>query len=372
MAWRENSRWRAKVRNSEGKQISRRFNTEAEADQWVAQVEQDRAKSKFDLTRGNSAAFDADYVAAVNDKRTVAYLLEQVLMERWVSRSQKTRDSGVRAMKLLGFDRKISEITSDDFWKVIAHLRGCGCNNNTIASYMARLSTCFKHAEERGYIRQRPVMPSSSAYPVPEKRDLVLKQEWKEALLHEMRDNVPYQQCTEFLMLMGCRVEEMITLPWERIDFEHGMVNFIKTKTTNPRRLAMGVQLHALLKRCHHRKRDADTFRGLFPGIWSSPEQAYKSYYDYYKKKTMLVCRQLNLGPVVEEEWCIHTMRHTRITEIAFLPGVNTPALMEWSGHTSLKIVQRYIHGAGKGTQMIVDIEDSQLFSERNQSGPVK
>ena len=372
MAWRENSRWRAKVRDSNGKQISRRFNTEAEADQWVAQVEQDRAKSQHDLTRGNAAAFDADYVAAVNDKRTVAYLLEQVLLERWVSRSQKTRDSGVRAMRLLGFDRKISEITSDDFWKVIAHLRACGDNNNTIASYMARLSTCFRHAEERGYIRQRPVMPSSDSYPLPGKKDLVLKEEWKKALLHEMRDNVPYQQCTEFLMLMGCRVEEMIKLPWERIDFKMGTVNFVKTKTTNPRRLAISVQLHALLRQCYARRQETDTFRGIFPGIWSSSKQAYKNYYDYYKKKVMVICRRLNLGPVVEDEWVIHTMRHTRITEIAFLEGVTTPMLMEWSGHTSMRIVDRYIHHSGKGTRSIVNIEEGQLFSERNQSGPVE
>ena len=371
MAWQEGRRWRAKVRDSNGKRITRRFNTEAEADQWVAQVEQDRAKSKFDLTRGNSSAFDADYVAAVNDKRTVAYLLEQTLMERWVSRGQETRDSGVRAMKLLGFDRKISEITTDDFWRIIAHLRACGCNNNTIGSYMTRISTCFKHAEARGWIRQRPGMPPSDAYPSPEKKDLVLKPEWKEALLYEMRDNVPFQQCTEFLMLMGCRVGEMIQLPWERIDFQHGMVNFIKTKTTNPRRLPMSVQLEALLRQCYERRQETDTFRGIFPGIWSSKGQAYKKYYDYYANKSMLVCRKLNLGPNIEKEWTIHTMRHTRLTEIAFLPGITTPMLMEWSGHTSLRVVQGYIHGAGKGAQMIVDIEDGQLFSERNQPGPV-
>ena len=274
-------------------------------------------------------------------------------------------------MKLLGFDRKISEITSDDFWKVIAHLRSCGDNNNTIASYMARLSTCFKHAEERGYIRQRPVMPSSSAYPSPEKRDLVLKPEWKEALLHEMTDNVPYQQCTEFLMHTACRVTEMIKLPWERIDFDNRKINFIKTKTTNPRRIGISVECYRLLKQCEERKQETDTFRGVFPGIWSSQQQAYTNYYNYYKKKVMLVCRKLRLGPDVEKEWVIHTLRHTKITEVAFYKGMTTPALMEFSGHTSLKIVERYIHGAGVGTQMIVDIEDGKQFSERNQSGPV-
>ena len=173
-------------------------------------------------------------------------------------------------------------------------------------------------------------------------------------------------------MLMGCRVEEMIKLPWERIDFKMGTVNFVKTKTTNPRRLAISVQLDALLRQCYERRQETDTFRGIFPGIWSSSKQAYKRYYDYYTKKVMVVCRRLNLGPVVEDEWVIHTMRHTRITEIAFLEGVTTPMLMEWSGHTSMKIVDRYIHHSGKGTRSIVDIEDGKQFSERNQSGPVK
>ena len=371
MAWRENNRWRAKVRDSSGKQISRRFDTEAQADQWVAQVEQDRAKNKYDLTRGNSAAFDADFIAAKNDKRTVAYLLEQTLEERWISKSQKTRDSGVRAMKLLGFDRKIYEITTDDFWKVIAHLRNCGCGSNTIACYMARISTCFKHAESRGWIRQRPVMPPCDAYPLPEKRSLVLKPKWKKALLYEMRDNVPYQQCTEFLMHTGCRVMEMIKLPWERVDYDNRKINFVKTKTTNPRRVGMNVQCYKLLKQCEERAKKTDTFRGIFPGIWSSKEQAYKKYYDYYKKKAMLVCRQLKLGPTVEEEWGIHTLRHTKITEVALYKGINTTALMEFSGHTSMKIVEGYIHAAGKGSQLVADIEDSQLFSERNQPGPV-
>ena len=133
----------------------------------------------------------------------------------------------------------------------------------------------------------------------------------------------------------------------------------------------MSAQLEALLRKCYERKKETDTYRGIFPGIWPSSQVAYKNYYDYYKKKVMIVCRKLRLGPNIEEEWVIHTMRHTRITEIALLKGVTTAMLMEWSGHTSLKVVQGYIHGAGAGAKMIVDIESSQLFSERNQSGPI-
>ena len=42
MVWQEGQRWRAKVRDNNGKRISRWFDTKARAVQWIAQVEQNR------------------------------------------------------------------------------------------------------------------------------------------------------------------------------------------------------------------------------------------------------------------------------------------------------------------------------------------
>ena len=65
-------------------------------------------------------------------------------------------------------------------------------------------------------------------------------------------------------------------------------------------------------------------------------------------------CDQLGLSPVIREEWVIHTLRHTRITELA-RSGHSAVAIQQWAGHKSLSVTEKYIHAAGMNLQALAE-----------------
>ena len=80
---------------------------------------------------------------------------------------------------------------------------------------------------------------------------------------------------------------------------------------------------------------------------------SYGMYLAQYSDAKHATCDELQLGDTVREEWVIHTLRHTRITELAGL-GWSAPAIQQWAGHASLQVTQRYIHSAGINLEELV------------------
>jgi integrase len=81
---------------------------------------------------------------------------------------------------------------------------------------------------------------------------------------------------------------------------------------------------------------------------------AYKTFHSQYKSAVRQVCLNLGLGLQVQQEWVIHTLRHTKLTELA-QKGFQAPAIQQWAGHKSLAITQRYVHGAGVDLSSLAD-----------------
>ena len=158
--------------------------------------------------------------------------------------------------------------------------------------------------------------------------------EWAECRRH--RDVVI------FCRRLGCRIDEALSLGWDRVDLRARTVQFVLTKGVNARRLPVNDEIFALLAR---RKKSRET---------SVFELKYGTFYLHYKEAIERTCIKLRLGEHVQDEWVTHTLRHTRITELAN-NGATAPQIQAWAGHKSMLTSQRYIHNSGVDLAHLAD-----------------
>ena len=340
--WYEKNGWRARI-TVNGKAMSRRFKTKEDGDAWCLAMKQVAASKKKPHDGSIDAAFDA---AALQD-RSVAAVCRIALRLDWPD-SSVGRMRGIRAARMLGLERPIIEITTQDLDEMVAALRRENYEVSTILIYVSAASVMLKRAQRLQWIHQMPLLPERRTLKVNEPRSLVIKDEWFDRLLFFMH-NDRKKLLTQFLWHIGCRVGEAQNLPWERINFSNRRISFIKTKSSMPRTLPMSADVEQILLKAKRLSK-----RGDYPF-----PRDYNDFREEYKEAVSLVCKELGLSPQIEKEWVIHTLRHTCLTRLANA-GANAPQLQQWAGHRSLKVSQGYIHGSGIDLESLISLDGCQ------------
>ena len=142
---------------------------------------------------------------------------------------------------------------------------------------------------------------------------------------------------------------------WDRVDLSRNEVQFVKTKACNARTLKVSQKVMAVLR----------TMKGRYDTPLVFPLNTNTMYVQYKGRKGVRrgkpyrgviadVCDKFGLGKQIADEWCFHTLRHTKITRLAEARHVAT-RIQYWAGHKSLAMTQRYIHNAGVGTERLAD-----------------
>ena len=263
----------------------------------------------------------------------------------WEGKDPSQKQRGARLVALIGQDWSPRQITSGVIDELVIRKRQQGLSNTTIRKDLSALRVMLMRAMRLGWIDQLPLFPEGRTLKLPEARDLVLRDEWLAELLDvlEKREQREAGALVRFLRATGCRVGEALDLRWDRVDFRGGTVQFVLTKGCNARRLPMSETVRAVLK-----QREAAAV-GAF--VFDIP---YRNFQERYKSAVRQVCINLGLGLQVQNEWVIHTLRHTKITELAS-KGFQAPAIQQWAGHKSLAVTQRYVHGAGVDLASLAD-----------------
>jgi len=319
----DRNRWRVQFQR-DGKRISRDFLTEREAAEWEA----------------GANPRDPSPVMEVRQQRhhegTLGDMVRVCASADWAGKDSSQLENAARLAKLMGPRTHVSELTMRRLDDLVEDLRASGLSNTTIKKYISAASVMLKRACRLGHIDAMPLMPEKRTLKSPEPRDLVIRDEWMAALLDalERKENRLSLGLTIFLREMGCRVGEALDLTWDRIDLAKGEVQFVKTKGAMPRRLPLTKPALGVVKTMQARGLET-----VFP-------IHYGTFLLHYSDAKHEACDRLGLGPTVRKEWVIHTLRHTRITELA-ANGHAAPAIQAWAGHKSLSVTQRYIHAAG-------------------------
>lgn len=334
----DRNKWYAQVTTDHGR-FSKSFDTEREATEWEAEA----LAATAPKVKAHERSFPPTSEGSLGQ---LVRICEQI---DWAGKDDSQMKNAHRLVRMLGPDTHIRELTMRRLDDLVADLRVAGpkgepLSNTTILKYISAASIMLKRATRLGYIDQPPLLPEKRTLRTPEPRDLVISDEWFAALLDgmEKREQRLSIAITLFLRHMGCRVGEALNLTWDRVDLNRAWVQFVKTKGSMPRRLPASEEVLSILKAMKARKTQR-----VFP-------IRYWTYLTHYSDAKHDACDALGLGETVRKEWVIHTLRHTRITELAS-QGHQAPAIQQWAGHKCLAVTQRYIHGAGINLQPMVN-----------------
>lgn len=308
--------WIAAIETPEGR-LTRHFKTEEEA-------------SRFELLMAGCSLYRLHSICCSLD---------------WEGKEPSQKQRAMRLIVMLGEAKHPRQLTTGVIDELVAKRRQAGTGNSTIRKELSALRVMLTRAQRLGWIEQLPLFPEGRTLKLPEARDLVIRDEWFRELLdvmekREQRDEIAL---TRFLRATGCRVGEALDLRWDRVDLNKGTVQFVLTKGCNARRLPISEEVRSVLLQQQAKSRS--------PLVFSI---AYKTFHAQYKAAVRQTCLNLGLGLQVQQEWVIHTLRHTKITELA-QKGFQAPAIQQWAGHKSLAITQRYVHGAGVDLSSLAD-----------------
>jgi len=380
--WSERGKWRARCRQPDGKYRGRTFPTELEAMQWEAAMKQETAQelSAIKFNRGKKSVLDAAYLGAVKQERTVAAVMAECFDTDVLGNKQQT-ERLIRAGKRIGLDRLVHEITCTDIDKMQAQMKKEGYENSSIEVYLSSLSTIFSRAERLHWLAKVPLMPTAESRKKPEKQWLIIKDEWYEHLI-SICDVEKYRLACEFMWHTGCRVNEIILLRWDRVNWSMNTVQFVKTKGLRPRTLPMSEDVQRILLAFKKLSNpDYDTF-SVFPGTYTDYRQAYNGLYHYLKMegstgaqkgkrygKIHQVCDYFQLDDLSRSEWhACHSFRHTKCTRLAWL-GAEATEIMYWAGHKNLTTSQDYLMLSERMTKRLLLLERGQTSRSEGMRG---
>lgn len=132
-----------------------------------------------------------------------------------------------------------------------------------------------------------------------------------------------------FYVDTGVRKKEALNLKWDDIDLKTGRITLWKTKTNKPRTIRMTRRVRSIVTKLYTSRRM--TQRGVFTHI--------------SERKFYIAWREMRryLGLENDRQFVIHMLRHTCCTRLLGA-GVDIRSVMEWMGHSSIEMTQRYAH----------------------------
>jgi integrase/recombinase XerC len=260
----------------------------------------------------------------------------------WTGTSQDQAENAARLVAWLGPRTRPAAINANRIDELVLWLRssgpsGRGLSNATINRYLSALRVMLLRAQRMGALDTLPLFPERRQLKEAEPRELVLQPSWIEAL--EQAIDPRHLQLLVFLRWQGCRITEALDLGWDRVSPSH--VQFIKTKGRKARRLPLFPAAAEAMALSRHQGNSRP-----FPF-------KYQAMRDRYHRAVGQVCEQLHLSQQTRDQWTIHTLRHTRLTELAQL-GWSAPALQQFAGHSSLAVTQRYVHQSSVNLDALV------------------
>ena len=251
----------------------------------------------------------------------------------WRERGPKQPSRARLIVKFYGEQTRPDSIGWPAVDALCCHLQKGGASTATIRAYLSALKVMLSRAQRLGWIDELPAFPEARTLPLPEPRDLVLRDDWldrQQALL-----DGHHRDLFIFLRWTGCRLNEGIGLQWPEVQLESSKVQFVNTKGKKSRTIPVNDSVRNVLVMRQRFGTSGSVFDGL-------SEVGFRRA---YIKARDTVCKQLDLGDEIRRKWVIHTLRHTRLTELA-CQAWSGAQLMAFAGHSSMGVSEKYIHSS--------------------------
>lgn len=264
-------------------------------------------------------------------------LFHEALRADWRERGPKQPQRALSIVRFYGETLKPECIGWPAIDALVLHLQKQGAGSATIRAYLSALKVLLSRAHRLGWIETIPPFPELRTLPLPEPRDLVLRAEWIDRLELELLHLPHYRDLVCLLRWTGCRLNEGRLVRWPQVQPESALIQFINTKGKKSRTIPLHRDAHAML------------LRRLGCGATGSgevfPDVNEVSFRKAYLKARDRVCDALSIEDQVRSKWVVHTLRHTRLTELAS-QGWSAAQLMAFAGHSSMAVSEKYIHSS--------------------------
>jgi integrase len=238
----------------------------------------------------------------------------------------------------------IKAISTDDIRKALDHyakgkcLKGDGTgksretnkprSSNTVLRLKAVLSSIFKYAIRRGYLKENPV-EGVFVDATPNQVERFLDDKERQALLSACQESTWDKLYLVVLMAIttGMRKSELINLRWTDINFDKVLARLATTKNGSPRINPIPAPALDELKK----------FRQVGNGlIFPSPNDAEKPF--DFRVQWMRALQRAHI-----KNFRFHDLRHTAASYLV-MNGASLHETAELLGHKSTQTTKRYAH----------------------------
>ena len=235
-------------------------------------------------------------------------------------------------VNFFGAEKKLNAITPAKIHQFQDELTGGEYANTTINTFGSILFQSMNDAHERG---QLSVVPSRMKHLKAENgriRFFDANEEQSICTWFISNGFEEYKDLTEFFIETGMRKIEVINLKWCDIDFKTKRITIWKPKNNFPRTITMTPMVQAILERWKLKKHNITRFDDkIFGSInWENFSRVWRTM-------------RAGLGQAEDNQFVVHALRHTCCTRLVSA-GTDLRTVMEWMGHASLEITQRYSH----------------------------
>lgn len=249
--------------------------------------------------------------------------------ERWKDNKDgvRTYQLANRIISLIG-DKALNEITNDDITDMVQKLENSGLKNGTINRYQAALKTILYLALRKWKVISYNDFPyiRTKREPPPRQRIISDREIKRLITLFSQMDEDEMGDIVVILANTGLRLNELLELPYDNIDFESSSILITKSKTDIPRQVPMITRVKSILER---RKADGNLLK---PFILK----------DHQVHKRWNKAREI-MGLSGDKEFVPHSLRHTFASRLA-KNKVDLLTISRLLGHKSIKTTERYIH----------------------------
>lgn len=133
----------------------------------------------------------------------------------------------------------------------------------------------------------------------------------------------------KFAVNTGCRKEEILSLAWDQVDLEHGIISLHKTKNMESRKVPINDPVKEVLEKMLEARCSDYVFMNTRTGTRLKD----------LKRSFRTAVKKAGLG----DDVVFHSLRHTFASHLV-MAGVDIPTVSRLMGHKSLAMTMRYSH----------------------------
>lgn len=325
--------WQAKIRREGHKQVSKTFNTRADAEAWARHIENEMDRGIFVSRVEAESTTLADaldrYEREITPKKKGA-TQEKTRIARW-----RKSDLGARYL---------ATIKGKDLAAFRDARRAAGKAENTIRLDLALISHLYETAR-KDWGMESLINPSRNIkLPTGSKqRDRRLHGQEQTFLLHALQvSSQPIaRSIAEIAIETGMRQGEILRLTWENINFTKKTAFLADTKNGESRTVPLSTKALAALNTIP-RSNDGGKLFGL------SQDRLIRTFQRACRvgrENYMEHCKTTNesIDPNFLVDLRFHDLRHEATTRF-FEIGLDIMEVASISGHKSLSMLKRYTH----------------------------